>query len=582
MGISLLYFSLDHVSRHGLQRLQEDCTIAFSHPSGFYDDAFTLEILGGGRYDIRYTLDGSEPTAASPLYQKDSGLYIRDVSPTANRYVSRTDLSAGYNEALLEKYLGTGAVYSASEEPVDKCTVLRAAVFDGHKRIGESVCGVYFVFPEQMENYRELYTVSVVAEPDDLFGYEQGIMVTGKTQADYFASMAISDAEFRSQWYAPYWWWWPANCRNTGEDWERAVHISVFNAERQLEMDQRCGIRVQGGGSRGKVLRSLRCFARPKYAGEDNFNVDWFGEDVRPNTFILFGGADDAYNLQDYIVQSAAAELNIATMDFIPCALFINGELWGVYHITEDYGADFIADHYGVQEDGVIMVKNYAIEEGTEYQMELFSQTMSFLRSTDMTEAENYQRACELIDMESYIDYYALQTYVARHKDWPSSNFALWRTETVEASPCGDTRWRWMYFDVNSGALAGEDYNHWETDSIAYIRSRDSTFNSLFKNRDFQTQYARRLLYLCDTAFDPAECAALIDEYVDTAGALLQQTNQRIYNDPGTEKQELYMENLKLFFARRGESIRSQLAEHLDEAVAGELDIHISSQTTER
>ena len=175
--------------------------------------------------------------------------------------------------------------------------------------------------------------------------------------------------------------------------------------------------------------------------------------------------------------------------------------------------------------------------------------------------------------MESFIDYYAVQTYVARHVDWPSSNFAAWRTVETEESPYGDGRWRWMYFDVNSGALADESGNHWAEESVDYVLGREAVFRSLFKNRDFQKHYAERLLQLGDEILSPERCAAFIDGYIAAVDPLLQQTHQRIYNDPGTEKRELYVENLKLFFAQRSESIRSQLVEHLDETVAAELGL---------
>ncbi|MBE6968826.1 MAG: hypothetical protein E7442_01730 [Ruminococcaceae bacterium] len=573
-AISLLFLSLNRGAERRLQRLQEDGFISFSHPSGFYDEAFTLEISGGGRYDIRYTLDGSEPTAASPLYERGSGIFVADVSPTANQHSARTDISAGFHSELLTKYSGGAARYTVSDEPVDKCTILRAAVFNGATRVGESVFGVYFVFPEQLEAYQKLYAVSITADPDDLFGYERGIMVTGKTMDDYFASQELSDAEHKSRWDSAYWWWWPANYRNKGVDWERTAHISVFNEDHQPELEQLCGIRIQGGGSRGRALRSLRCFARPKYAGADTFDVSFFGSDIRPDSLILFAGGDDyGFNLQDYLVHSMARELNFATMGFVPCAFFLNGEFWGVYHLTEDYNANFIANHYAVEENNILMIKNGAVEAGAEYQLQLYNDMILELARADMTIEANYRRACERIDMDSYIDYYALQTYVARYNDWPGANYAVWRTTDREDSPYGDCKWRWMLFDMNSGALAGEFYNRSAEDSVAYVLQKDETFRSLFRNADFQKRYAERLLYISEEVFDPERCAAFIDDYAGNAGTLLQQTNMRIYNNPKAENFETYTENLKLFFAERGANIREQLALHLDDAVTAELDL---------
>lgn len=562
-ALLLLFLLLRGFFGAQLERQAADARISFSHPSGFYPEAFELEILGSGRYDIHYTLDGSDPTPESPVYRHGTPLLIDDASPDANQYASRPDVSVGYDQALLEEYCGQSAAYTVTDEPVDKCTILRAAAFHRGKRVGEIVHGVYFVFPEQFSDYQKLYTVSVTADPDDLFGYERGIMVTGRTLDDYFASQILGGAEHKSTWYSSYWWWWPANYRNTGAAWERRAHISVFNEEQALEMDQDCGIRVQGGGSRGRALRSLRCFSRPKYSGADRFDVSWFGDGIQPDSFLLFSGGDDyGFNLRDLLIQELCQELNIATMDFIPCALFLNGEFWGLYHITEDYNAGYLADHYQVDENSLMLIKNGEVEAGEPPHRNIYL-SMQDAVSGDLSEPEKYLKVCELIDVDSFIDYYALQIYIARYNDWPGSNFALWRTEERGTSPFGDGRWRWMLFDLNSGALAGPTYNRAGEDSIQYVLENDRMFAALFTNAEFRAKFAERLLYIGDELLDAERCAAFMDSFDADTRTLLYQTNMRIYNEPRQDVIDAYYENLKLFFVQRRASIEEQLSAHL-------------------
>jgi len=181
----------------------------------------------------------------------------------------------------------------------------------------------------------------------------------------------------------------------------------------------------------------------------------------------------------DYLANTLEQELNFSTMKFIPCAMFLNGEYWGEYYITESYNADYISDHYHVDKEEVIMIKNGEITEGTEGDLNLFFEAWYFISENDMTILENYEQACNFIDLDSYIDYYAAQVYIARCNDWPGGNEAVWRTRENNGSRFGDGKWRWMLFDVNSGGMT---IDLADADTLAALLQRDSVFYSLYQN----------------------------------------------------------------------------------------------------
>ena len=56
-------------------------TVTFSHSGGFYPNSFSLELSCDEDYHIRYTIDGSNPTAKSTLYKQplylDESLYSK-------------------------------------------------------------------------------------------------------------------------------------------------------------------------------------------------------------------------------------------------------------------------------------------------------------------------------------------------------------------------------------------------------------------------------------------------------------------------------------------------------------------------
>ena len=75
-----------------------------------------------------------------------------------------------------------------------------------------------------------------------------------------------------------------------------------------------------------------------------------------------------------YAVLGLFSSFAFSTMDFIPCALFLDGEYWGMYYITENYNRDYISSHYQVEEDNVIMIKNGELAEGEGQEGKLFEE----------------------------------------------------------------------------------------------------------------------------------------------------------------------------------------------------------------
>lgn len=535
-----------------------DKNIRFSKPSGFYNEAFQLEILGGGRNQVYYTLDGSEPTIESYLYEKEKTILIDDVTLNENIYSARTDTSTAFFTELVEQYSMDNPNYTVPNYKVDKCNVIRAAVFDKDGKCLDTAEGVYFVGFEEKTGYENIYVASIVTDPENLFGYEQGIYNTGRIFDEY-----VSAGFNPEDWKTEYWWWWNTNYKREGREGEREASVVIFDENRDVVLSQNCGIRIQGGGSRGYLPKSLGCFARVEYSGSNEFQADIFEKDVFPHKFVFFSGGDDnVFKLKDYLANYMEQELSFATMKFIPCAVFLDGEYWGIYYITENYNSDYVSDHYDVNEDQVIIVKNKEITEGDEGDLNTFFNMQEYISTNDMTISENYNQACTLIDIENYIDYYAAQIYIGRNNDWPGGNWAAWRTRDDDGSKNGDTKWRWMLFDVNSGGL---DIYQMESDALAGALERDPVFYSLYQNEEFRVKLAKRILYIGKEIYTPEKCETFLENYEATMKEPIMVSNLRFYNSTREDEFNLNLANMKAFFEVRYEVVWKLLVNNMGE-----------------
>ncbi len=533
-------------------KLQFSKEIFFSHDSGYYDQEFYLSILGGGGYTIHYTTDGSEPTINDPVFDDKSPLYIDDATNHPNIYSERIDTSTGFLTDLIRQY--TEGIpdyalpdhnYTVPNYAIDKCTVIRASVFDSYGNCLDSITGSYFVGFQSREIYQDIYTASIVTSPENLFDEETGIYVTGKTFSQFLENTLGQEGN----WSNPYWHWWTSNYSNRGFDWERKASITIFDNHKHTVLSENCGIRIKGGGSRGLLPKSISCYARDIYNGSDNFQSDIFHTNIHPHKIVFFSGGDDiVFKLKDYLANTMEQDLHFATMDFIPCAMFLDGEYWGMYYIMEDYNAEYIHSHYQVANNNIIMVKNDSISEGNEEDILKYEEMRTFINNHDMSNTENYNHACDLIDIDSYIDYYAAQIYIGRYNDWPFSNFALWRTRENDGSLYGDCKWRWMLFDVNSGGLSIDQLS---VDTLSNVLLSDSTFSSLYKNEEFRIKFASRLLYIGREVYNPQKCNQFLDDYARTLKGPLLYSNMRFYTDSKSDEFDKNVNDMKTFFSER-------------------------------
>lgn len=457
--------------------------------------------LGGG--EIYYTLDGSEPTCHSKKYEDP--IYISDASFNDNAYSMRTDVSTGFQKELIEEYSSNYPNYKIPNYLVDKCTVVRAVIYYGNDIYSSIKTASYFVGFNNKNGYDGMNVVSIVTDPDNLFDYDDGIYVTGKAFDD-FKEDELGKEE---SWATSYWWIWYSNYSKRGREAERIASCQFFS-EGELVLSQQCGIRIHGGGSRGNNPKSLNLYARSEYSRNDYFCYNFFDNEYYASRLTLFqGGDDDKSKMQDYLINKLTENLSFCTMDFEPYILFLDGEYWGVYWLTEKYDERYISYHYNVLPDNIIIMKNGKLEVGEESDTRLYQEMIEFCTTADLSSQENYKRVCEMIDIDSFIDYYATMIYIGRNNDWPGQNEAIWRSRKLDTGKYNDGKWRWMLFDVNSGGMSGDliEFDSYEN-TLNY-----EFFSNLMSNVELRNRLLERVEELGQTNFSQSNVENAITEF---------------------------------------------------------------------
>ena len=222
----------------------------FSAESGFYEEGFFLTMEAEEGMEIYYTLDGSEPSTDSFLYEEP--VRIEDADSRENIYAARTDLSPTNSYT--------------PDFPVDKGTVVRAIAYDPEKEtVSDIKTASYFVEFSEKEDYDNMAVLSLVTDPDNLFDAETGIYGNGAAFERYqelgglqdgqlLDSFTDADGELHHRYMA-------SNAFNKGKEWEREATIAFFDEAHAWQFTQDVGDPDFGtvhAGSRAEIHESLR------------------------------------------------------------------------------------------------------------------------------------------------------------------------------------------------------------------------------------------------------------------------------------------------------------------------------------
>ncbi|MCG8702375.1 MAG: CotH kinase family protein, partial [Bacteroidales bacterium] len=231
-----------------------------------------------------------------------------------------------------------------------------------------------------------------------------------------------------------------------GKEWERQVHLEIFDNNTQV-IDQNAGIRIHGRGSRVEDQKSFRIYARKKY-GQESFSYQFFKQKHFNSFKTLIISAEKTYtplSFKDEICTSIISDIGLDYQAWQMVIVFINGEYWGIHHIREYQKEEYFYNNYSYKNDSFDLITHNR-GEGPVADLgdnDAYQSLISFIELNDIRLEENYDYVTSMLDIDNMIDYYIAQIYFANF-DFPDNNYRMWRSRLNES------KWRWLFYDCEA------------------------------------------------------------------------------------------------------------------------------------
>lgn len=520
--------------------------VSFSHPAGFHTNAFALTLSNGSSdsgIELRYTLDGSEPLPGSPLYTAPI--------PITNRANVPNRLSL----------IPTAPGWTSPAGPVFKGTVVRARAFRTDAIPSEIATATFFVHPKGRDRY-PLPVVALSTDPRNLFDPRTGIYVAGEAPGGNYAQ--------------------------SGDAWERPVHVEFFETNGVRGLSQPAGLRIHGNTSFNFPLKALRLHARNQ-GGTGPFRTRFFPA-LPYQSFdrLLLRPSGHDYSLtmmRDGLMQTLVEELGLDQQAYRPAIVFIDGEFWGIHNLQEAFEKRYFSRHHPeVDPDALDYLEGYP--PGTfayEGDSSFFDRFFQSLAALPLETEQGFTEVPRHMEVASFRDYKLTEVFYYR---WDIGNHRLWRPRTPEG------RLRWILFDcdVGFGGFWSEP-EPWSFDMLSAVIDPTGVLHGhnnevtthllrqLLRNPGFRRDFINRAADLLNTTWATPRVLGVIDRMAaEISPAMVEHISR--WRAPGSFSEwTRNVEALRTFARLRPDQLRRHLRQRF--GLRGNVRIRLSAWPAE-
>jgi len=263
--------------------------------------------------------------------------------------------------------------------------------------------------------------------------------------------------------------------------------------------------------------------------------------------------------MKDVINNRLAAPTHIVTPAYQNVATFINGEYWGLYSAREELDKYFLRNNQGVNPDKVDIIRSGAGEDvwdiaeaGT---ITAYNELKTFFNTHSMTNPDHYALALELIDIENWVDHFALQFFV--NNDEMAYNLRCFRSYEP------DMKWKFILWDTGAGSECPSCNSIETLINFPYLSEEINMMNELVDNTDFRNYFINRYADLMNYYFTWEIVENLIDVNADEIEAEIPAQYGR-WGAPSVGAWNSGVNELKDFFEPRVGFQRNEIENYFD------------------
>ncbi len=320
-----------------------------------------------------------------------------------------------------------------------------------------------------------------------------------------------------------------SNISLMGEEGVRDAHLTMFQKNGSVSIEQDVGINIMGGMSRGMEIKSLKITAdevydidNPKliFSYSDNQMVSECSFVKEYNSLRLKSGAQDMFqgNVRSAVVSRLAYESGFdGCTNTERAVLYLNGSFYGIYDIQQQYSNSFLANKFNLNITDAIEK-----HKGSEKSCFIDAGVMEYFMA-DLCDEDNKIKLEQNVDMDSYLLYNAIEILI-NNTDWPQNNYEIWRYvgESDKANPYTDGRWRFLIYDTDITYYSNENIQFFEGDANdtfvslmeGQFRAKESVFPNVMRNEDFRNRFITIVCDLLNTVFESENvCNIILEEY---------------------------------------------------------------------
>ncbi len=438
--------------------------------SRVFSNAFTVKVSIPEATTLRYTTDGSAPTASNGENSADG---IFNISST---------------------------------------TILRLCLFRNGYLPSPVVTRSYIY---QNHDYY-LPVLSVCSDPKNFFDSKVGVFVRGTN------GMSGNGQSGACNW---------------NMDWERPINMEYLvpttedNSGWSMVLNQEADLEICGGWTRAyggayvddrywEARSSFRIKTDKRYEGVNVIDYPVFPSKPH-NKYrcwqVRNGGNDTYARIKDPAIQQIVIKSGfyIDCQDYQPAHVFLNGIYYGMLNIRESNNKHFAYSNYGIDFDDMdqfdLSNAQYNQKMGDN---KAWMQLQTLAKRLAQTKSEEtYREICELVDIDEFINYMALECYMGP-SDWITNNNNVkgFRSRT-------DGKFHFVLFDTDSAFSVSDMLTTVLNTSVS--TNVDDLFRNMMKYDPFRRQFLDAYCIVDGSVFEPDRCIDIIwDIYQNTDPAL--------------------------------------------------------------